>query len=79
MRPGGIFGLTPGGYHRGFADRVFANWSFADREFANWPRLYNGLRMREVRSNGCSHKGQRCSPNDHEFQHRSLLLPTCPN
>src|ERR1700730_1927576 len=73
-----IFGLTPGGYHRGFANRVFANWSFADREFANWPRLYNGLRTREVRRNGCSHQGKRCSPNDHEFQHRSLLLPNLP-
>src|SRR5438309_3607665 len=73
-----IFGSTPGGYHRGFADRVFANWSFADREFANWPRLYNGLRTREVRRNGCSHQGKRCGPNDHEFQHRSLLLPNLP-
>ena len=75
-----IFGLTPGGYHRrGFADRVFANWSFADRVFANWPRLYNGLRMREVRSNGCSHQGQRCSPNDHEFQHRISCRPLAPS
>ena len=73
-----ISGLPPGGYHRSFADRVFANWSFADREFANWPRLYNGLRTREVRRNGCSHQGQRCSPNDHEFQHPSLLLPNLP-
>jgi hypothetical protein len=73
-----IAGLPPGGYHRSFADRVFANWSFADREFANWPRLYNGLRTREVRRNGCSHQGKRCSPNDHEFQHRSLLLPNLP-
>jgi hypothetical protein len=73
-----IFGLTPGGYYRGFADRVFANGSFADREFANWPRLYNGLRTRKVCSNGCSHQGQRCSPNNHEFQHRSLPLPKLP-
>jgi hypothetical protein len=73
-----IFGLAPGGYHRGFADRVFANWSFADREFADWPRLYNGLRTGEVRRNGRSHQGQRCSPNDHEFQRRSLLLPNLP-
>src|SRR5260370_8333575 len=71
-------GLPPGGYHRSFADRVFTNWSFADREFANWPRLYNGLRTREVRRDGCSHQGERCSPNDHEFQHRSLLLPNLP-
>src|ERR1700730_8921859 len=69
-----ISGLPSGGYHRGFADRVFANWSFADGEFANWPRLYNGLRTREVRRNGCSHQGERCSSNDHEFQHRSLQL-----
>ncbi len=73
-----ISGLPPAGYHRGFANRVFANWSFANREFANWPRLYNGLRTREVRSNGCSHQGQRCSPNDHEFQHRISCCPTCP-
>src|SRR5258706_7892893 len=28
--------------------------------------------------NGCSHQGERCSSNDHEFQHRSLLLPNLP-
>jgi hypothetical protein len=71
--------LPPGGYHRSFADRVFTNWSFADRKFANWPRLYNGLRTREVRRNGCSHQGQRCSPNDREFQHRISCCPLAPS
>jgi transposase len=77
--PAVVDGLTPRGHHRGFADRVFANWSFADRKLANWPRLYNGLRTREVRRNGCSHQGQRCSPDDHEFQHRISCCPLAPS
>jgi len=54
--------LTLGNQWRwGLADRVFANWSFADgvfadRVFANRPRLHDGLRMREVRSDGCAHQ-----------------------
>ena len=61
------------GHHRRrcFADRIFANWSFADRVFADWRRLYNRLRMRQVRRQCCAHKGQACSTDDQEFQHRS--------
>src|SRR6516164_11305306 len=64
------------GYKRGwswsFADRVLADGVLADRVLANWAALDNRLRMREVRSDRRSHKSQGSSPNDHEFQHRSL-------
>jgi hypothetical protein len=66
------------GYKRGwswsFADRVLADGVLANGVLANWAALDNRLRVREVRSDRRSHKSQGSSPNDHEFQHRRLLL-----
>ena len=66
------------GYERGwswsFADGVLADRVLADGVLANWAALDNRLRMWEVRSDRRSHESQGSSPNDHEFQHQSLLL-----
>ena len=72
-----IFRLTLGYYGRGrgFADRVFADWSFADGPLTNWRGLDNRLRTREVRSNRRSYQSQRRSANDYKFQHEVPLLP----
>jgi hypothetical protein len=65
------------GYNRGgriLTDRRFADRILADRVLADWGALDNRLWMREIRSDRRADKSQRSSPNDHEFQHRSLLL-----
>ena len=65
------------GWSRGLTDRIFTDRGFADgtfaRPFANWCGLDNRLRMRQVRSNRCSHESQRRSAKDNEFQHRAPL------
>ena len=67
--------LTPG-YDGGriLANRGFADGGFADRVLADGGGLDDRLRTREVRSKGSSNKTQKRSPNDRDFQHRSLLL-----
>jgi hypothetical protein len=61
------------GWSRSLTDRIFTDRGFPDgafaRPFANGRGLDNRLRMRQVRSNGCSHESQRRSASDNEFQH----------